>query len=314
MVTGAGNLTVSTGTSGQFSANTVVPTGTFTLDQSANVAGSASLTLGAVSASGAINISGPAGSGDLTITSVTGHSTFTLDASSFGGSIDLANASVGGNVGFIGPEGHFSASVIGTNASITLDAANATTGQITMQKLSAGAGITVSMGAGSGGISMVSSVTNGNFTLDASNFGGTIDINTITASGAVVVSFDSTEISVRMTLLRLEHYIGWSCCNFWFRCTEFYNGWRKCNRFYGFHCRIPHGYEPCTLKLTLDASKFGGAVDVTTLTLLVQLWFPWEQQGTSVQVTLQVLAPSLGMELLLQLGRLRLLVSPQAEM
>ena len=36
--------------------------------------------------------------------------------------------------------------MIGTNASITLDAANATTGQITMQKLSAGAGITVSMG------------------------------------------------------------------------------------------------------------------------------------------------------------------------
>ena len=31
-VTGAGNLTVSTGTSGQFSANTVDSTGTFTLD------------------------------------------------------------------------------------------------------------------------------------------------------------------------------------------------------------------------------------------------------------------------------------------
>ena len=39
---------------------------------------------------------------------------------------------------------------------------------------------------------MVSSVTNGNFTLDASNFGGTIDINTITASGAVVVSMGTT--------------------------------------------------------------------------------------------------------------------------
>ena len=48
------------------------------------------------------------------------------------------------------------------------------------------------MGTGTGGITMVSSVTNGNFTLDASNFGGTIDINTITASGAVVVSMGTT--------------------------------------------------------------------------------------------------------------------------
>ena len=70
----------------------------------------------------------------------------------------------------LGSEGHFSASVIGTNASFTLDAANASTGQITSQKLSAGGGITVSMGTGTGGITMVSSVTNGNFTLDASNF------------------------------------------------------------------------------------------------------------------------------------------------
>ena len=107
LVTGAGNLTVSTGTSGQFSANAVDSTGALTIDQSANVAGSASLTLGAVSASGAISISGPGGSGDITISSVTGVGTFTLDASSFGGSIDLANASVGGNITVsVGSEGH----------------------------------------------------------------------------------------------------------------------------------------------------------------------------------------------------------------
>ena len=57
------------------------------------------------------------------------------------------------------------------------NAANATPGQITLQKLSAGAGITVSMGTGSGGITMVSSVTNGNFTLTRLT-GGFMDINT----------------------------------------------------------------------------------------------------------------------------------------
>ena len=53
-------------------------------------------------------------------------------------------------------------------------------------KISAGAGITVSMGTGTGG-AMNSSITAGNFTLDGSNFGGTIDLDTLTASG--VLSF-----------------------------------------------------------------------------------------------------------------------------
>ena len=44
------------------------------------------------------------------------------------------------------------------------------------------------MGTGTGAVTLVSGATGGNFTLDASTFGGAIDVTNVTASGAFVVS------------------------------------------------------------------------------------------------------------------------------
>ena len=44
------------------------------------------------------------------------------------------------------------------------------------------------MGAGTGALSLVSGITAGNFTVDASSFGGAIDVTNVTASGAGTVS------------------------------------------------------------------------------------------------------------------------------
>ncbi len=186
----AGSITVSTGTAGNFSAGTVKAIDAFTLDASANVSGSASIAISDLSASGAISISlGSAASGDVTLLDVEGESTFTLDGSNFGGTIDLGTFTAGGNTTIsMGTEGYFSASTIGTAGSFTLDGAAATTGQTTIQGLSAGAGVTVAMGTGTGGVTLVSSITAGNFTLDASTFAGTIDATGISASGSIVVS------------------------------------------------------------------------------------------------------------------------------
>ena len=54
--------------------------------------------------------------------------------------------------------------------------------------MTAGGNLTISMGAGTGALSLVSGLTAGNFTVDASTFGGAIDVTNVTASGAGTVS------------------------------------------------------------------------------------------------------------------------------
>ena len=51
--------------------------------------------------------------------------------------------------------------------------------------------MTISMGTGSGGVVLTSAITNGNVTIDASTFAGTIDTMSMTASGSIVVSVGS---------------------------------------------------------------------------------------------------------------------------
>jgi len=268
-VSGAGSMTVSTGTAGQFSAGTTNAAGTFTLDASANTSGSSSITLTTFSASGAVAISAGSGSGDISLASIEGESTFTLDASNFGGTIDVGTLTAGGNITVsMGTEGYFSASVIGTNGTLTLDGAASSTGQVTTQVVSAGGGITVSMGTGSGGITMVSSVTNGNFTIDASNFGGSIDTSTITASGAVVVSMGSlgdysAQSIATQGAFTLDGAVASSGSVVLSSVTAGGNFTVSMGSGTG-SLAVTNGV---TLgNMTIDASNFGGSIDATTLT------------------------------------------------
>ena len=61
-----------------------------------------------------------------------------------------------------------------------------------LNSVTAGGNATVSMGSGTGSLTVTNLNTFGNFTLDASKFGGTIDVTTLSASGAVVVSMGTT--------------------------------------------------------------------------------------------------------------------------
>jgi len=185
-----GNINIVAGTAGNFSSSNVESVGTFTLDATAHTSGSGSISLGALSASGAVNIALGSGSGDLTLTDIESSSTFTVDGNSYGGNIDVANISGVGNTTFqLGSAGHFSAqTILVKTGTFVIDGANATTGLTTIQNLTAGGGVTISMGTGTGDATLSAVTTGGQFTLDASNFGGELHTDQLTASGAVVVS------------------------------------------------------------------------------------------------------------------------------
>ena len=114
------------------------------------------------------------GSGDVTLTSISLQVRLRLMVLIFG-TIDLGTITAGNMTVSMGSEGHFGAGTIGTFGSLTVDGANSTTGQLTLQAVTAVGNVTVSMGTGSGGIVMADTTTGGNFTIDASNFGGSID-------------------------------------------------------------------------------------------------------------------------------------------
>ena len=59
----------------------------------------------------------------------------------------------------IGANGDFSAGHVAGVGAITLDGAAATTGQVTLTGITAGGNVTVSMGAGTGALTMASSLT-----------------------------------------------------------------------------------------------------------------------------------------------------------
>jgi len=192
-VAGQGNATITSGTLGNFSADNVHTVGSFTLDASAHTAGTGSIAFGTMSASGAINISLGSGSGDFIVNTVMASQAgdVIIDGSNFGGTMDATKISAGSNLTVsMGTQGDFSADNAGLIAvgNFTLDGAAATTGQTTIQGVTAGGNITISMGFGTGGITLISGATAGNFTLDATTFGGTIDITNVTASGSFVVS------------------------------------------------------------------------------------------------------------------------------
>ena len=54
--------------------------------------------------------------------------------------------------------------------------------------MSAGNNVTISMGTGTGELTLASAMVLGGVTIDASTFGGALDIGTIAASGAAVIS------------------------------------------------------------------------------------------------------------------------------
>ena len=84
-----------------------------------------------------------------------------------------------------------SGSSIAAGGNLTIDGAAATTADVSVGTFSAN-NVTISLGTGSGDLKLGDDAANskvgGSFTLDASTFGGDVDITSVTGSGAVTIS------------------------------------------------------------------------------------------------------------------------------
>ena len=82
----------------------------------------------------------------------------------------------------MGSAGDFSANTIAAAGAFTLDGAVATTGSVVLSDVTAGGNLTFH-GSITGSITTGNINTLGNITIDATTFGGSMDVTTATASG-----------------------------------------------------------------------------------------------------------------------------------
>jgi len=180
----ASGITVTLGGAGNFSSNIISSGKGFTLDGSSMA--SADLDLKGISASGGMSIT-LAGSATMSSLEVNSLSNFTLSAAGAAEDIDITNISASGVSITLGLQGDFSASSIAASDTVTIDASGSTTAQgITVGRISASGAVSITMGAGSGTISLNTAGSKAGFTLDASRFDGEIDARDISASGATI--------------------------------------------------------------------------------------------------------------------------------
>jgi hypothetical protein len=185
----ASGVTISLGVIGDYSGSSIVSTAAFTMDGTS--AQSGEVTIGHVSAAGALTISMGSGSGDLAVNSSAGSAkTITVDTTNFKGNVDMSNVSASGAITVaLGESGDFSAGDIISNAgAISIDATRATTGTITLTNISASGTVTLAMGGGSGALAITTGDAAGNFVIDASNHKGSQSIDRAVVSGNITVS------------------------------------------------------------------------------------------------------------------------------
>jgi hypothetical protein len=181
----ASGVTVSLGTSGDFSSQSIeAQGGGFTLD-GANAA-SASISVGSISSSAALTISLGSGSGAVQISGLQAQAAVTIDASQYGGTMDLNNFSASGISIVTGTRGDLSAAFVQSTNAFVLDAALSTSSEIAMNSMSVSAAITIGLGAGSGSFAVSAMNSTKTVTIDASNFGGTVDTTGVSGDGISV--------------------------------------------------------------------------------------------------------------------------------
>ena len=97
---------------------------------------------------------------------------------------------------------------IHTTGAVTIDGAAASAGAVTLTTdLVASGAVTLSMGSGSGSApcQLLNIDTEKGFILDAAKFGGTIDIASVSASGASTVSVGGLTYSAGQTIICKLH-------------------------------------------------------------------------------------------------------------
>jgi len=204
-ISGSG-VTVSLGTNGMISSATVDSGKAFTLDGS--IASSSNITLGVVAASTNLTLSLGSGTGSLSVgTQATAGGLLVIDASKSGGALDIFSITASGATISLGTSGDFSAgSIQAQGGGFTLDGANATSAQIAVTTITASAAATISLGSGSGAVQVSGLAAVGAVTIDASSYGGTMDINQVSGSGISVVTGSRGDFSAE-TIMSSKNFV-----------------------------------------------------------------------------------------------------------
>jgi len=194
-ITSSGSLTISAGTIGDFSGNNIDAVGDFSFTNQSNTSKTADITLTNFLTSGDATISlgsGPAGDFQAGVATVTGD--FIFDAASTKTNIGMTTVSTTGDITIaLGTGGDFSANTIDAMGNVILSAAGqAATADIRLgDRLSACGTIALTIAGASGSQISAAEILGKSVTIDASSYVGKMDINTITASGAVSITLGS---------------------------------------------------------------------------------------------------------------------------
>ena len=143
-ISGSGNVTVSLGSTGEFSGSAVAAAnGAITIDASAGA--SVDMTIQTLSANGNLTISMGAGTGDITFVTATTNKNFVFDGSNSSGQATLNSISASGTVTLqLGAIGDLTNSGIYAGGNIAIDASQSNSATISIGTYS-GQGVLLSL-------------------------------------------------------------------------------------------------------------------------------------------------------------------------
>jgi len=197
----------------------------------------------------------------------------TIAAETMTGSIDIATletSAAGAVTVSTGTAGNFSANTVKVAGGFTLDAAAhvSGSGSIAVSDLSASGAISISLGSGTGDVALLDVAGESTFTLDGSNFGGTVDVGTFTAAGNTTVSMGSEGYFSASTIGTAGSFTLDGAASLTGQVTI-----QGITAGGGITISMGTGTGGITLvsgatggNFTLDATTFGGTIDVTNVT------------------------------------------------
>ena len=188
----ATEATITLGSAGNFSSNSLDARGDFTLS-GANAA-SASISLTDMSANGDATISFGGSEGSFSAGTIDAASNLIINAGSFGGSATISSIGGAGNDGDVTITGVSKGDLavtgitIGGDLTINNVAHAAGTGAGSLTSVGSANNVTIALGAGSGTYSAGAINAHSDLVFDGGSFAGSIVTNTVSASGNVTIS------------------------------------------------------------------------------------------------------------------------------
>ena len=193
-VSASGNLTVNIGKAGEILASSLLAYGDISINAQNTGAVSADMNLTSVTANGS-NITLALGSHSGTVSAgVINGSTVIIDGAQSSGAMVFNTIAASSDLTIsISKSGSFTAEDVKAVGDITFSAAahSTGTGAIVLASMTASGATTISLGAGSGAFTAGSIDSAQDMILDGANFGGTMNIGSVTGSGDVTIAAGS---------------------------------------------------------------------------------------------------------------------------